>query len=331
MATKNQKVKVGIFLTSTLAMLVAGLAVVAGYRGGSEETYTVIFEESVLGLSKGGQVVYEGVPIGRVDDIRIGDRQRAVVKIVIDTERITLYKGVKAKLEIYSLATGQMIVALAGGDPEKGPHPRAQAIPTAPSIYAALGTEASDLIEDIRLIVAQLKVGLSGMEEGQLTAMLGDTQAAIASVGDLAKHMQEDVARVARQFERVATGVEVGVERFNDAIPEVHRLAERARVLADESTEMVRVVRTKFEPLDVEGLFNDVRADLDEVSAGIQNVANTVDQSAETLVAESSNVQYQLLDTLDRLNRTLESIERLAEYLEQNPSALVRGKGRPRD
>lgn len=331
MATKNQKVKVGVFLTISLVLLVAGLAVVAGYRAGSEKTYTVIFDESVLGLSKGAQVVYEGVPIGRVDDIRIGDKQRAVVKIVIDAERITLYQGVKAKLEIYSLATGQMIVALSGGEPGEGTHPPAKPIPTAPSMYAALGTEASDLIEDIRLIVARLKVGLEGMEEGQLTGMLGDTQEAIANIGDLAERMREDVSRVADRLEDISVDVEAGVERFNEAIPEIHRLAERARVLADESTEMVRVVRNKFEPLDIEGLFKEVRADLTDVSDGIRNVATTVDESAETLVAESSNVQYQLLDTLDRLNRTLESIERLAEYLEQNPSALVRGKGRPRN
>jgi len=116
-ATKKQKMKVGIFLIVGFAAIVFAVTYLSGVYREHGLVYWVEFEESILGLNEGGLVEYLGVPVGRVREIYVTDQKKAHVRFVIDPEKVTLQEGVQAELVIYSLAAGTMAISLRGGDP----------------------------------------------------------------------------------------------------------------------------------------------------------------------------------------------------------------------
>ena len=48
--------------------------------------------------------------------------------------------------------------------------------------------------------------------------------------------------------------------------------------------------------------------------------------AAESLVSEDSNTRYNLDTTLEELAAAARSVRLMADYLEQNPDALLKGK-----
>jgi len=88
METRASYVLVGAFVLLTLAA--AALFVVWLGRYQAEEAYAfydVYFHESVSGLQKSGVVRYQGVEVGRVEDIQIDPRDIERVKVRIRVER----------------------------------------------------------------------------------------------------------------------------------------------------------------------------------------------------------------------------------------------------
>jgi len=49
-------------------------------------------------------------------------------------------------------------------------------------------------------------------------------------------------------------------------------------------------------------------------------------KKASALVSDESILSAEVLNTLDEMTRTMRSIQLLAEYLNQHPDALLRGK-----
>ena len=65
-------IKVGIFVLVSGAVLVGGLLWIAGsHLLRPVDSYTVLFDRSVTGLTAGANVEYKGVVVGRVRDIRL--------------------------------------------------------------------------------------------------------------------------------------------------------------------------------------------------------------------------------------------------------------------
>ncbi len=71
MATRKQKMKVGVFLATCFIIVAAAVTYLSGLYEDQGKHYWIEFEESVLGLFEGGQVEYLGVPVGKVSDISV--------------------------------------------------------------------------------------------------------------------------------------------------------------------------------------------------------------------------------------------------------------------
>lgn len=83
---RRNYVVVGAFVVAVGAALVLWLAVLSG-RTGATDRYYVVFD-NVLGLAPGTQVLYEGFPIGVIDEIRpVIEEQRRRFRIDLEVRR----------------------------------------------------------------------------------------------------------------------------------------------------------------------------------------------------------------------------------------------------
>ena len=88
MATRSEKVKLGIFLTVSGLLLAGALAVLTGSEVWEErDKYVIKFRESVSGLEAGAPVKQRGVRVGYVGDIRVSPENVEEVQVWIKIKR----------------------------------------------------------------------------------------------------------------------------------------------------------------------------------------------------------------------------------------------------
>ncbi len=323
MATPAQKTKVGVFLTLCTILIAGGLIYVAGFRGKDERAYTVVFRENVLGLSQGSVVQYEGVIVGSVEDIIVAPDHTVHVNILVDQGKVKLYPGVKAVLQIYSLAAGTMTVALSGGDSPGDAEvlPEGSLIEAQPSLVSAFSSQASEIMDGIRDFVDRVNIGLEGMEKGELTKVIRNTDSTIVELRATAQRIQTLADDASKQINSLSGGV-------HDTVEEINTFAQKATELAGNANDTVLAVKSKIEPLDLNKTVNELQAEINRLGAQLSELANSMNDATKTIVSQGDNVQYNSVETMKTLNETLEAVQGLAQYLHDNPSSLLRGRGK---
>jgi len=116
MANKAQRIKVGIFVAITGALLGIVLVVFGGIRLWEKKAHYVIeFDDSVMGLEKGAQVYLNGIRVGRVESIGVSptDLGKVVIEIAVASET-PIHTDTKAMLQ-YAGITGLKVIDLREG------------------------------------------------------------------------------------------------------------------------------------------------------------------------------------------------------------------------
>jgi phospholipid/cholesterol/gamma-HCH transport system substrate-binding protein len=70
--SRNNYLLVGVFVLTMLSALLVWLAVLSGTTQATSAYYMEF--ENVIGLSPGGQILFEGYPVGEIDDIVLTQR-----------------------------------------------------------------------------------------------------------------------------------------------------------------------------------------------------------------------------------------------------------------
>ena len=322
-ATRKQKIKVGVFLVACIALASLGVMLVGGMLEEKGENYWIEFNESVLGLYEGGIVEYLGVTVGKVTSIYVTDANRALTQIVIDPNKVRLREGVEARLVLYSFATGTMAISLSGGDPHAPQIKPGSRIPSKTSMIGALSTRSESIIEDLASISQSISTGLAGIQEGDLTAIVDKVNRLL----DKGEEIVDDGADFIDMAKDTLTDLRGDMKRLMEDFSEV---TQDIRRLGANLDERVMAVRARVEVIEMERLQTQVSQVLDNfasVSAKLEETLAHYQDVSTHVLDEVDNVEYTLRAAVEEIGRTLASVRVLADQLKEDPSSLVRGKG----
>lgn len=184
MSKKANKTVIGGFVLGAVILLISGL-LVFGSGGFFEEKRTVVlfFPGSIKGLDIGAPVLFKGVKIGSVSDIRLNFRSKDLkvwipvyaefesdlITVTDDPEFIRktndtdgkapvleqmITLGLRAKLSLQSVVTGKQYIALEFSPEEpivlQGLDPELTEIPTVPTSFQQAADTAKEILEEIR-------------------------------------------------------------------------------------------------------------------------------------------------------------------------------------
>ena len=319
MATRKQKAKVGLFLIICILLIAGGVLLISGYRHEPKVKYWSEFHESVLGLGTNSVVTYLGVPVGTVSNIKVTDEYTAHVDMEIIVNKVTLRPGVEAKLVLYSLATGTLAVGLSGGDPHADMLPPGSEIPSTPSLVETLSSQIEKLLDSVNEAVDKINNILGDVEEGEV-------QGLVDSASDFMEKAQAFADKANEFMQTLADNADGGIADARELIKSVDDLV-------GDTKETVQALEKQIKALDLgttNTTLNKALENIDKLAERLQETAGAIEKTGEGATNSIQNIQLNLRETMQVLNESLNSIKDLADYLLQDPSSLIRGKGRPR-
>jgi len=329
MSKPASKTTIGIFVVVATALLVAAILILgSGKLFKNNPKYVMYFQGSVKGLSVGSPVVFRGVKVGTVTDIKMLLNPKdisLVIPVYVEFERAALEampghetteayrrfiggegnlikemigRGLRAQLEMQSIVTGQLIVSL-------DMHPDTQAklvgfdhrypeIPTIPTTLEQLAERLEKI--PIEEIMNKLNKAIGGIEK---IANSPDTAKMVTSIRQAVDDTRSLVRRVDNRVDPIAANM-------NDLATKMGKLVEH---LDSEVGPLVSSITKTSEEAGVT---------LKKAQAAIGNI--------EDMTGEDSTVFYRLTKTLNDLRAATQSLRLLSDTLNQQPDAIVFGK-----
>jgi paraquat-inducible protein B len=349
MSAKANQIKIGAFVLGGIALLVVAVAVLGSGRF-FRRTYPFVsyFDGSVNGLRPGAAVKFKGVEIGSVDRIRIPFRvdsndQPIEVFYKLDSEILeagaqrssdygdtlqeAIGNGLRAQLESDSLLTGVLHVSVAFSSDEKPPvfHDPIEGvmeIPTVPPPLQEIGSAIRTIVD---------KVG-----QYDLTKLLADLDAALVSVGDLARSpeirsalvsLDKSLQSVERTFARLETHIDPIAKGVEDATASVVAASKSV----GEGVESLKSTMGTIQKVtaDTGAAVAPILAGLEQNSKDLQSLAHELEgaiASARVLLDPDAPIVVELQTTLRSLGDAARATRALFELLGHDPAALLRGK-----
>jgi paraquat-inducible protein B len=313
MAKQANRMMIGGFVVFAVTILAASLVVFgSGKFFQKTNNYILYFNEPINGLSVGSPVLFQGVQIGSVTSISLEadlatmkTQIPVIVAIYPDRWQVRggernyrqvaaklIEKGLRAQLIMQSLITGQMMIQL-------------DFLPEAGLCYAPaqMDKQYKDLIiiptcpsTGEKLANALAKLDLAGLEK-HLEAAL-DGFAKLANDPDLA----------------------ASIRGLKDTLADARKLITKVDRQVDPVSDDVKKTVKEFGKLA-----SNVDAQVGGVATGFDKTMS----KARGLLSEDSPLMVDLQNTLQEISAMSRSIRQLADYLDQHPEALIRGKGKP--
>jgi paraquat-inducible protein B len=310
---------IGAFAIGAIAIIV--LAIVAlgsGRLFRKTQDYVMYFSGSVNGLLVGASVKMEGVPVGAVKEIRLGFNPRGEpveeipkkVKIAViveldetmlrargvrntdlaDPQHIerAVRHGLRGVLAMESLLTGILYVDL-----EMLPDTQANFVQSQNEEYVEIPTIPTAL-EQAQVTVTQI---LQNLQKADFEKTLSDLSATLEALKKFtnSQQLQDAVANLAKASTELAK-----------TASSIRRLADNMNAQTGPLANSLRQTADK------------ANVTLTQAQAALASLQATFDPQAP--------LAYQLNQTLIELSASARSMRELTDYLERNPSSIVRGK-----
>jgi phospholipid/cholesterol/gamma-HCH transport system substrate-binding protein len=194
-------------VTLAAALGVAAFVVWLAGVGPARETvaYDVVFD-GVAGLDVDAEVVFSGLPVGRVTALALdgADPTRVRARIeVLDETPVT--RGTVAQLGTQGV-TGLSYVALSGGtgEPLDAPEGEVPTIPSVRSAVQALFDETPDVVAESAALLRELQGFATPDNQARVARILADLEGATAAVRTLAETAAPAAGRIADASDELA-------------------------------------------------------------------------------------------------------------------------------
>ena len=339
MKRKANATLIGSFVMAGAALIAVAIIALAGNTlFTSKERAVMHFSGSVYGLQVGAPVVFRGVRVGSVESIevfydRATDDFSIPVVVGLDSNVVSGLDGKRANVDVGlalpalierglsgQLATQSLLTGLLYVDLDLRPQRESSARGT----YEGM-TEIPTTVTAIQNIRDQFE----GMDfraiADDLSAIAASARAVVS--GPQLKQALNDLTEMAASFNRMSTRMDKRLDPLADDLQRA--LAATRKAMED----MQQAARSVNKTADGVGRTSDRVGDLLAPDAplvqNLQRAADEVGRTAAALRAATSGDSTLMVGAdraLEDLSRAARALRDLAETLQQQPDALLRGR-----
>jgi phospholipid/cholesterol/gamma-HCH transport system substrate-binding protein len=317
MAKRVNSTMIGMFVVGSLALAIAALIVLgSGHLFRRPHRFVCFFGGSLNGLKVGAPVKFRGVQIGTVEQIMlrlplsygtVKPQPRPELPVIVDIDEsqlkrwggtgealkpreldLLIKRGMRAQLNMESLLTGVLFIEL-----DFHPGTPVHMVLEPGAQIREIPTVPTDLAQ----VQEKLTKALSYLEQVDFVAVAKSITDAANAMKDLAGSPELKATLTAFRQDAIT---------LNATLVSIRRLSEN--------------FNAKTGPLLVS-----LQKTSKQAQAAMEQMSSTM-TVLKTTVAPDSPLAYRLNTALENLSSASNSIRQLADYLQRNPSALVRGK-----
>ncbi len=308
METRAHYVAVGAFVL-VIVLLAFGAVLWLGRVEFSQvlDRYYIFFRGSVAGLNKGSSVQYNGIPVGRVIDVRVDPDNIAQIQVMveIDTELVSIKSDARAFLDT-NILSGVSTVQIRGGTeeaPDLKPKPghRYPIIKPARSEFEEVKASLPELTGALKTVAGNLNALLSARNRQAVTDSLENIRTVTAA---LAEHSQD--------FGAILDNANASVVALRSLLHNVDQSYAGRGGLKDQASQTLK--------------------DYDRVAT---NLVATSHQLQLILAENWPGIRRFSQETLPSVNdlvsdaqRLVRNVNRLVEQIERDPTRLLFGDRR---
>jgi paraquat-inducible protein B len=335
MSKPANKTMIGAFVVVAVALAVAAVVLFgSGKFFRKTEPWLTFFQGSVKGLNVGSPVVFRGVQIGQVTDIIVGfdpTKLEVLIPVLleIDPEKFKdigpreersdlsmhealISRGLRAQLQIQSLVTGQLLInldfypdtpaKLIGMDrfKDKMKFEDRWEIPSVPTPLQELEKALSEL--NIKEITEDIKKAMNGIAK---LASSPDVHEGIGILKNTLLAVQKLARNLDSKIEPLATGIDQTLVEARAGIGDARKL------MNEQGPALVSKIEKAAESA---------------TTALVQ--ANTTLKTIENLSEEGTQLRYEVSAALTEIAAASRSVRVLADFIEQHPDAILRGRAK---
>ena len=287
--------------------------------------YSIYFEESVSGLSIGGDVRYNGIPVGRVTAIEIDPKRPSDVRVTAEVARESVIRAdTVATLELQGI-TGVSFVQLSGGSADApilqpGPDGAPPEIHSQRSAFKEIFAGAPEMINRISLLVSEA------------TKLVGDdNREAIGNILRNADVLTGRLAKRAPEIESLIVDVQKSAADLSRTLARMDGLLTRTDSVLEGVDSTLSVARGTLTTAD-DLLDRDARlalAEFREASARFGRLSGEIEalvsENREPLAAFSEDGLVQFTRFIEEARLLVANTSRLVEDIEQDPKQFLFG------
>jgi len=357
MAKQVNKTVIGVFVVSSIAMLIAGVLIFgSGDLFRKTDKYILFFEESVNGLSAGAPVVWHGVKIGSVSRIVLKVNEEKLsfdVPVIIEIDPSTaeveggrgddlqkevdgwIRRGLRARLSMQSFVTSQQMIRLdvlpdaplrLTGYPSKYPE-----IPTLRSSTDKLTQTLEKLpIEEIAGKVLNILDNMDTLFSGpELKEMVVHLNKASKSLSQVVANADRLILNADGQIKRLTDNLNEEVDTLSEGMQTTMQDARKALKDTSKNVRSVSIdARTLLQNVDsqLKPLAGKMRTALISLRSALDEARSTL-TTVNGFIGDRSDTRHKLNRALDEISGAAKSLHSFMEYLERHPEALLQGKG----
>jgi phospholipid/cholesterol/gamma-HCH transport system substrate-binding protein len=345
MATKAQKIRLGVFMLLAFLLLVGTVGTLAGIQmWNPRDIYFVSYKESVSGLDIGSAVKMKGVRVGRVETIKVAPDTESVrvelaldpgTPITVDTKAVVMSIGI----------TGLKFIELTGG--HKGstklePNTKKSEITAGESVLQTLTGKATDIATKMEGVLNNVLRVTDGPNRKRIALLLENGAALAKSLkrmsdnyGDIAVQNKKRLRKVVANLERGSANLERATKAMHKLVTDLRPPIKNALTAAVNASNSISRIAQNVRPQRTLNEFTRAARALRKriESPGIDKTLSALQKSAANVGNMTRDVSHLVSRSSRRVTRILSLIAATARNfrafsrsIRERPSLLLGGK-----
>ena len=276
METKANFVVIGLFTLAVVAGVFGFIYWFQNIGGTGERTfYRLVFDGSVSGLRTGAAVLFNGIQVGEVSDLKLNpDKPQQVIATISVDKTVTVRADTQVGLEFSGL-TGIASVSLAGGSATTPALVGAKTAKDDPPMLAAPPGATRDVTQAARDTLRRLD------------DFIADNQQAFHSALENLNKFSGALARNSDRVDKITEGLQNLTGGEDGKGGQINEAAVSIRKLSDNLDKRTADITSGVERLTAQGT-----RQIDALSANAQRTLSTINRAVENLDRNPSRLIF---------------------------------------
>lgn len=317
-ATRSQKIRLSLFLIVTTVIAVASLLYLMGASLlNVRDNYTVMLQGGSGGLEVGGQVRFNDIVVGRIENVTLNKEDPSLIKIDISLEHETpITEDTIASPELAGI-TGSKRLALHGGSRNSKRLEPGSIIPSENNDIGAVVTKVINIADKLEDLLNNLVEITNQTNKHKVDSILAELEGLSKNVNELVAANQSNITQIVTSAKDVLEKADASMGSVESSLANVERAFEQ--------------IATPHNIKQVTNILDSVNRLVANVSSRTseQELGQTI-QQVNRLVSDTNVTVLRLRSDFDHiaeeLEKSIENINEFTQILVENPSVLIQGR-----